>query len=85
MITNQKVSASFSEIVQWSQINWQQCNKNTKRLQACIVQATKEKRWNKVKALQHLLTRSFSGKALAVKRVTTNRGKCTAGVDGKLW
>ncbi|WP_255565489.1 reverse transcriptase N-terminal domain-containing protein [Wolbachia endosymbiont of Cylisticus convexus] len=24
----------------------------------------------KVKALQHLLTRSFSGKALAVKRVT---------------
>lgn len=85
MITNKPVSASFSEITQWSQINWQQCNKNALRLQNRIVQATKEKRWNKVKALQHLLTRSFSGKALAVKRVTTNRGKCTAGIDSQLW
>ena len=29
----------------------------------------------KVKALQHLLTHSFSGKALAVRRVTENQGK----------
>jgi len=85
MVTGKTVSASFSEITRWSQINWQRCNKNAKRLQARIVQATKEKRWNKVKTLQHLLTRSFSGKALAVKRVTTNRGKCTAGIDGQLW
>src|SRR5215831_13961708 len=32
-------------------------------------------RWGKVQALQRLLTRSFSGKALAVKRVTENQGK----------
>jgi RNA-directed DNA polymerase len=38
-----------------------------------------------VKALQHLLTRSHSGKLLAVKRVTENRGKRTPGVDGKIW
>ncbi len=38
-----------------------------------------------MKALQRLLTRSFSGKALAVKRVTENQGKRTPGVDGKLW
>jgi len=37
MITNKPVSASFSEITQWSQINWQQCNKNTLRLQNRIV------------------------------------------------
>lgn len=85
MIANKIVSASFSEITNWGQIDWQQCDKNTKRLQARIVQATKEGRWNKVKALQHLLTRSFSGKVLAIKRVTTNRGKHTAGIDGKLW
>ena len=85
MVTNKIVSASFNEITSWSQINWQQCDKIIRRLQTRIVQATKEKRWNKVKALQHILTRSFSGKALAVKRVTTNRGKCTTGVDGKLW
>jgi hypothetical protein len=31
--------------------------------------------------LQRLLTCSFSGKALAVKRVTENKGKRTSGVD----
>ena len=35
--------------------------------------------------MQHLLTRSHSGKLLAVKRVTENAGKRTAGVDGKIW
>jgi RNA-directed DNA polymerase len=38
-----------------------------------------------VKALQHLLTHSFSGRALAVKRVTENQGKRTPGVDGEIW
>jgi hypothetical protein len=47
--------------------------------------ATKEKRWGKVKALQRLLTHSFSGKALAVRRVTENQGKNTPGVDKVTW
>jgi RNA-directed DNA polymerase len=38
-----------------------------------------------VKALQWLLTHSFSGKALAVKRVTENKGKRTPGVDRLIW
>ncbi len=41
--------------------------------------------WRKVKNLQRMLTRSFSDKALAVKRVTENRGKRTPGIDGKTW
>lgn len=56
-----------------------------RRLQARIVKATREKRWNKVKALQHLLTHSSSGKLLAVKRVTENSGKRTSGVDKIIW
>jgi RNA-directed DNA polymerase len=56
-----------------------------RRLQARIVKATQEKRWNKVKALQHLVTHSFSGKALAVKQVTENSGKRTPGVDKVTW
>ena len=44
-----------------------------RRLQARIVKAAQEGRWGKVKALQYLLTHSFSGKALAVRRVTENR------------
>ena len=42
-------------------------------------------KWDRVKALQRLLTRSFSGKALAVRRVTENTGKRTPGVDGETW
>lgn len=60
-------------------------NKIVRSHQARIVKATKEGRWGKVKALQRLLTHSFSGKALAVRRVTENRGKRTAGVDGTTW
>lgn len=39
------------------------------------------KRDGAVNALQRLLTRSLSGKALAVRRVTENRGKRTLGID----
>src|SRR5262249_21259948 len=77
--------ASFHGVTDWHDINWQKVHRNVRRLQARIVQATKEKRWGKVKALQRLLTHSFSGKALAVRRVTENQGKNTPGVDRKLW
>ena len=69
----------------WDQIDWKQCQKRVKKLQARIVEATAAGRWNKVQALQHLLTHSRSAKALAVKRVTENQGKNTSGVDGVLW
>ncbi|WP_425469571.1 reverse transcriptase N-terminal domain-containing protein [Paraburkholderia azotifigens] len=71
--------------VAWHQINWANCHSDVRRLQARIVKATREDRWGKVKALQHLLTSSFSGKAVAVKRVTENRGKKTPGIDGATW
>ena len=86
MIANkQTASASSDTIMEWHSINWQKCHKNVRRLQARIVKATQEQRWNKVKALQHLLTCSFSGKSLAVKRVTENQGKRTSGVDKEIW
>jgi len=50
-----------------------------------MVKAVQAKRWGKVHALQHLLTHSFSGKAFAVKRVTTNNGSRTPGIDGLVW
>jgi RNA-directed DNA polymerase len=49
------------------------------------VKAIQSGRHNKAKALQWLLTHSFSGKALAVRRVTENNGKNTAGVDNVTW
>lgn len=81
----EKNSASASFDVNWKAINWSRCQLNVRRLQARIVQATKERRWGKVKSLQRILTHSFSAKSLAVKRVTTNKGKWTSGVDGEVW
>ena len=69
----------------WPAIDWQAAHRVVRRLQARIVKATQEKRWGKVRALQHLLTHSFSGKALAVKQVTENSGKRTSGVDQITW
>jgi len=77
--------ASSGKASAWEQIDWPRCERQVRRLQARIVKATQEGRWNKVKALQRLLTCSFSGKALAVKRVTDNQGRRTSGVDGKIW
>ena len=82
---NDRVGAASNEMVDWHSIDWQAVNQNVRRLQARIVKATKEGRWGKVKALQRLLTHSFSGKAIAVRRVTENQGKKTAGVDGETW
>jgi len=63
----------------WDQIDWRQCATNVSRLQARIVKATEAGRWNRARALQRLLTHSFSGRALAVKRVTENKGKWRRG------
>ena len=50
-----------------------------------IAKAVKESRWGKVKVLQYLLTRSLAAKLLAVRRVTSNKGRKTPGVDGIIW
>src|SRR5437879_6202739 len=85
MTTAKTVGAVSSEAAEWYAIDWLAIHQNVRRLQVRIVQATKEGRWNKVKALQRLLTHSYSGKVLAVKRVTENQGRNTPGVDGIIW
>jgi RNA-directed DNA polymerase len=85
MIVEQSTGATSRETVDWHSIDWKKAHKIVNRLQARIVQATKAGKRNKGKALQRILTHSFSGKALAVKRVTENQGKNTPGVDKVLW
>ncbi len=77
--------ASFHDTLEWHGIRWYHTERTVRRLQTRIVKATQEKKWGKVKALQRLLTHSFSGKALAVRRVTENQGKKTPGVDKVIW
>jgi RNA-directed DNA polymerase len=69
----------------WHSTPWKKVWHNVRRLQARIVKATQEGRWNKVHALVYLLTHSFSGRAAAILRVTTNAGAITPGVDGDSW
>src|SRR5215472_8629450 len=69
----------------WHSIEWKKVWRTVRRLQARIVKAVAEGRWNKVKALVYLLTHSFGGRALAILRVVSNSGAKTPGVDGVLW
>jgi len=69
--------ASSAAVEHWDQIDWKRCERQVARLQARIVKASQMGRWSKIKALQRLLTCSFSGKALAVKRVTENKGRAS--------
>lgn len=82
---NMKMCATSDVTRQWESIDWNKADRYVKNLQMRIVKAFQEGKKNKVKSLQHLLTTSFYAKALAVKRVTENQGKKTAGVDGEIW
>ncbi len=84
-MTAQTVDANPNGIIDWPSVNWEQAELTVRRLQARIVKALKEKAFRRVKDLQRLLTYSISARLLAVKRVTTNRGRKTPGVDGTIW
>ena len=77
--------AASHDALAWHAIDWPKAHRIVRRLQARIVQATQQGRWGKVNALQRLLTHSYSGKVLAVRRVTENQGKNTPGVDRVRW
>ena len=70
---------------QWKSIDWKKAEAEVNRLQARIAKATQEKKWNTVKRLQYLLTHSYYAKVLAIRKVTTNKGKNTPGIDKELW
>lgn len=69
----------------WKSINWTKVKAKVKRLQMRIAKAVREGKPNKVRCLQWILSHSHSAKLLAVKRVTSNKGAETPGVDGKIW
>ena len=73
------------QVEHWHAIDWRKANQMVRRLQTRIVKAMQSGKHGKRKALQWLLTHSYSARALAVKRVTENHGKNTPGVDGDIW
>lgn len=69
----------------WSSINWSKAKAFVYQLQMRIAKAQRLGKKGKVKALQRLLTCSFYGKCLAVKRVTSSQGAKTPGIDNVVW
>ena len=79
------VSAPSGVPQQWHDIDWRRVQRNVRAMQVRIAKACREGQWRRVKALQRMLTRSRTARYLAVRRVTENQGKRTAGVDRVLW
>lgn len=69
----------------WSTLNWDHIKASVFRLQMRITKAERLGKKSKVKSLQRLLTSSFHGKCLAVKRVTRSAGGKTPGIDNVIW
>lgn len=77
--------ASFDGVMNWHSLDWAEIQTAVRKMQLKIAQATGEGNWRRVKRLQRMLTHSFYGRCLAVRRVTENRGRKTPGVDGEKW
>ncbi len=91
MIRSNGVQPSTSS-ESWSSIDWKKARREVRRLQMRIAKVVdalpgtvQEGKYGRVKSLQWILTHSFYAKTLAVKRVTSNKGRKTPGVDGVLW
>lgn len=69
----------------WENINWHTVEMSVNKLQVRITKAVKQNKWHKVKRLEYLLTHSYHAKLLAVRKITQNKGKRTAGIDNIKW
>lgn len=69
----------------WKTIPWEEAIKSVRKLQIRIAKAWSRGEYKKVKTLQRLLEKSFYARMLAIKRVTSNKGSKTPGVDKILW
>ncbi|MGC8494679.1 MAG: reverse transcriptase domain-containing protein [Syntrophobacteraceae bacterium] len=83
--SQQSCAPSDLPLPDWSQIPWAKYEKRVQKLQTRIAKAIRERKYGKARALQKILTRSLAARALAVKRVTTNKGVRTPGVDRVRW
>jgi RNA-directed DNA polymerase len=79
------IAASSGGPSDWHLIDWGLVTQFVGKAQMRIAQAEQDKDYRRVKRLQRSLVRSWQAKALAVRKVTENRGKRTSGIDRELW
>src|ERR1700738_2072740 len=80
-----ETGAPTTRALNWETIDWYTVKSQVRRLQMRIAKAFRDKKHGKVKSLQWLLTHSLHAKLLAVKRVTSNTGAKTPGIDKVTW
>jgi RNA-directed DNA polymerase len=85
MTVEQSTDASFDRPTDWDSIDWSAVQQLVRGLQVRIAKATQAGKHRRANALQWLMTHSWSARLLAVRRVTTNRGAHTPGVDNVIW
>ncbi len=78
-------AASPDKPANWHSIDWKRIVEFVGKMQMCIAQAEMTKDFRRVARLQRSLSRSWQAKALAVRKITENKGKRTSGIDRELW
>ena len=77
------MSKRYSDL--WKSQKWKKLRQNLFRLQKRVYKAVRAGDLKKARSLQKLIMKSRAAQLLAVRQVTQlNKGKKTAGVDGKL-
>ena len=66
-------------------VDWKSVESHVRGLQISISKAIIKGKNNLAKRKCYLLVHSHDAKLLAVRKVTTNQGRYTAGVDGEIW
>jgi RNA-directed DNA polymerase len=69
----------------YEKIDWRRCSRELALIQNDIVKAYRAENFTLVQQLQHKLVRSFAARALAVRRVSSTKGKNTPGIDKTIW
>ncbi|MFC1566819.1 group II intron reverse transcriptase/maturase [bacterium] len=85
MSNSEKIMSQVKTLrYKWDTIPWSKLERKVSKLQNRIYRASKEGDIARVRKLERLLLTSTNAKLLAVRKVTQiNKGKRTAGVDGK--
>lgn len=70
----------------WNDVDWRRANNELKTLQAKLYKAIRDQASKEeVRRIHNAIIQSFAARALAVRRITTNGGRKTAGIDGILY
>lgn len=85
LVNNRKNRATRTGKLKWFDIDWKQAHLQVKQIQYNIAVAYQQGDLGTVKQQQYQQVNSFAAKAVAVRTVTSNKGKKTAGVDKVLW